>query len=419
MTHSRTPADPHWVRHVTFLLASQGISLLGSGIVQFAILWHLTLTTKSGTIVALATASAFLPLVVLSPIAGVWADRYNRRVIAVCSDAFVALITLGIFLAFLTDHASLPLLIGALAARGAGGAMQRPAIHAMLPGFIPEEKLLRVNGIAGSVTSLTDILSPALGGAVLALWPIHSVFLIDIATAIIGIALFWIFVRVPSAMPEPKELNAWHTEMLSGLRYVRHHAFFLPYLMLMGLSIFAISAPGMLSSLYLVQKFNSDTSQLSIMETGFGVGALLGGIAVSLWPIFRRELSTIALATTTIGAITICLALAPNYGGFVIFIVLLGFTLPYINAPAITLFQRSCDRAHLGKVMSLVMIINGALMPLGAVVFGPVSDHISLETIMIISGLLQFISAFLTVSLPQLRRVSAPQHIAPPAASVH
>ncbi|QOX81274.1 MFS transporter [Nanchangia anserum] len=179
-----------WKRHVAFLLTSQAISLLGSSIVQSAMIWHITLVTTSGSAIALASVAAFLPLVIVSPLAGVWADRYNRRVITVAADAAVAVATAGIFVAFVLGHRSLTLMCVVLAIRSCATAFQSPAVTSLLPGFVPEDHLMRVNGLSGSVQALSNILGPALGGVALALMPLHMVFLIDIATAIIGITLF-------------------------------------------------------------------------------------------------------------------------------------------------------------------------------------------------------------------------------------
>ena len=69
----------HWLRRVILFLSGQTVSLFGSALVQYAITWHITLTTQSGVMMTIATLCGFLPQVVISLFAGVWADRYNKK----------------------------------------------------------------------------------------------------------------------------------------------------------------------------------------------------------------------------------------------------------------------------------------------------------------------------------------------------
>lgn len=397
-----------WKRHVTFLLISQGISLLGSSIVQFAMIWHITLTTKSGSAIALASLAALLPLVIVSPLAGVWADRFNRRVITVAADAAVAAATAGIFVAFVLGHRSLVLMCAVLAIRSCATAFQSPAVTALLPGFVPEAHLTRINGLSGSVQALSNILGPALGGVALALMPLHMVFLIDITTAIIGITLFWFFVKVPAYGDNRENIGTWNHEFLVGLRYIKGHEFYGPLLVFFAVSMAAISAPAFLANLHVAREFGADTWRLSVVETTYGVGAALGGGLVALWPGLRREISTIAYAIAVMGLTFILLALAPSFVVFTVIMGLLGVVIPYLNAPAITLFQRTCDPQHLGKLMSIVIMLNGAFLPLGIVVFGPLADRIPIWIIMVLGGIIELGVCAGILAHPRLRAVEGP-----------
>lgn len=402
---SSTTRITEWKHPATFLLLSQGVSILGSSVVQYAMVWYITLTTLSGTMIALATVFAFLPALLLSPIAGVWADRYNRRVLIVASDAVTALATLVIMVAFISGNRSLPLMMAALAIRGTAGAIQRPASNALIPGFIPTDQLRRFNGMLGMVHSLSEIIGPALGGVALAIWPIHAVFAIDIVTAIIGISLFWFLVKVPAYGVSTENLGSWSEELVSGIRYIKHHQF-LPTLMgFIAASIFVLAAPMFLSNLHVGRTFGGETWRLSVVETCFGIGGIVGGAAVSAWVGFRREMTTTSVAAALMGATIICLGIAPNFWAFLVAMSLLGFIFPYLNTPLVSLVQRTCDPSHLGKVMSVFMMINSALFPLGMVLFGPLGDHIPVWLIMIIGGGVQVAISAAMLTNPKLRAI--------------
>ena len=143
----------HWKRDLTLFLSSQAISLLGSSLVQYAMLWHITLQTKSGTMMTLYIICGFVPTFIFSPFAGVWADRYDRRRLIILSDALIALVTLGLALAFMAGYETVWLLLAGAALRAVGAAVQGPAVGAILPQIVPEDKLIRANGLNSTIQS--------------------------------------------------------------------------------------------------------------------------------------------------------------------------------------------------------------------------------------------------------------------------
>src|SRR6185437_16579139 len=94
-------AYENWKRNIIIFLSSQTISLFGSSLVQYAIMWHITLTTKSGLMMTLYIICGFIPTFILSPVAGVWADRYNRKMLIILADGLIAFATLILAILFL------------------------------------------------------------------------------------------------------------------------------------------------------------------------------------------------------------------------------------------------------------------------------------------------------------------------------
>jgi MFS transporter, DHA3 family, macrolide efflux protein len=118
------------------------VTTFGSMLVQYAILWHLTLTTKSGTILALAAVFGFLPQAIVSIFAGVWADRVNRKIMIIISDSVITLATLAlstVYVFWVFDDLWLVFLV--MAVRSAGTGVQMPAISALVPQIVPKDKL--------------------------------------------------------------------------------------------------------------------------------------------------------------------------------------------------------------------------------------------------------------------------------------
>jgi DHA3 family macrolide efflux protein-like MFS transporter len=144
---------PGWARRVTLFLTAQTISMFGSFLVQYAIFWHLTLTTKSGLVLALAAIFGFLPQAIVSIFAGVWADRVNRKIMIIAADVSIAVATLGLAFLMLSGVSDLWLIFLVMAVRSVGAGIQMPAVNAMIPQIVPSDKLMRVNGISSSIQS--------------------------------------------------------------------------------------------------------------------------------------------------------------------------------------------------------------------------------------------------------------------------
>jgi len=211
------PSDS-WKRNLFVFIASQTLSLLGSSLVQYAIVWYITLETKSGTMMTLAIIAGFVPTLLLSPFAGVWADRYDRKKLIVLADGFIALVTLVMALLFMAGFKAVWLLLLAMALRSVGQAIHGPAIGAILPQIVPEDRLMRANGIIGSIQSAIMIVSPMLSGALLGLASIQAIF-IDVVTAALAIAVILAFLSVaPHAKALAKQKVSYFEDMRLGFR---------------------------------------------------------------------------------------------------------------------------------------------------------------------------------------------------------
>lgn len=378
---------PHWRRLAAFYVASQTVSLLGSSIVHYAMIWYITLTTKSGSALAIAAVVGFLPTFLVSGFAGVWADRYSRRKLIVASDSLVAVATLLVMVAFMSGYQELWLMFVILAIRSLGSGIQSPAVNALTPQFVPPKRLMKVNGILGSVQSLGNVLTPAIAGLLMAFWPMYLIFAVDVVTAIIGIFLLLVFVRVghhnPGATHETSQLQ----EFKLGLSYARHHFFVGRFLAYQAACTFFMGAPAILGSLMIARVFGDEPWRLATVETAFGIGAVIGGMAVSIWAGMRQEYRTAGIATTLIGALSLSLAGAPEFWCFAGLMAGIGLVVPYASVPTMTLLQRTVEPQQMGRVMSIFTMIATVMLPLGSGILSPLADAVDIRLVMAISGL--------------------------------
>ena len=175
-------------RKIVLFLISQNVSLFGSSVVGYAIIWYITLETSSGTWLMLSTICALVPQVIVSLWGGVLADRYNRKHLIMLTDAFIALSTFGLALAFWSGFKHLELLLAVSVVRSIGAGIQIPAVGSIYPQLVEREHLTRVQGVSQTVSSVLMLASPAVGGLVLATMDIAWAFMLDVVTAAAAIA---------------------------------------------------------------------------------------------------------------------------------------------------------------------------------------------------------------------------------------
>ncbi|UNP91449.1 MFS transporter [Bifidobacterium pseudolongum] len=208
-----------WRTRVALLLAGQTLSLIGSSVVQYAIVWHLAMRTDSGAVMTVTTLCAALPQAIVSLFGGVWADRWNRKALIMLPDALIALATVALALSIANGGEALALFFVILMIRSAGGGVQTPAVQSLIPDITPEEKLLRVNSINGTIQSVNMIAAPAIAAVLINIMPLWAILYVDVTTAVIGIA-FVALIRVQSAArTRSNEAPSVRTEMRAGLRY--------------------------------------------------------------------------------------------------------------------------------------------------------------------------------------------------------
>ena len=388
-----------WVRNVSLFLAGQTVSLLGSMLVQYAVLWYLTLTTKDGTILALSVALGFLPQAVVSVFGGVWADRHNRKYLIMAADATIALATLALALFMMNGVTSVWLIFAAMAIRSAGAGVQTPAVAAALPQLVPAEKLLRVNGINGAIQSGMMLASPPVAALLYANVPLHGIFFIDVGTAAIGIG---ILALVPlRAVMRSGERVGYFDDLREGVRYIGEHHYVKWVLYLFGGIMIAVGAPSMLTPLMVVRSFGDEVWKLTALELAFSIGMLLAGAAIAAWGDRFERTTLIVWSTLILSALTVALGLSPVLWVFLVMMFFVGLAVPFFSTPIFTVLQESVDPERLGRVFGFVSIVSAMGMPAGMLVFGPLANVISVEAVLVISGVLMFgigVLAFLTPS---------------------
>lgn len=383
----------NWKKNITLFLTSQAITLFGSSIVQYAIIWYVAKETQSGVMMMLMTICGFLPQVLISIFAGVWADRFSRKKMIIFADAGIAVTTLALAIIIMDGRDFYWALFVTSAIRSVGAGIQTPAVNSAIPQLVPMEKLMKVGGINSSVQSIINLVAPAAGGAILLLGKFYYVMFIDVVTAVIGITILGFLVPLPKLeRPEGQALPGYFDDLKEGVHYALGNSFLRRTLMVCGIFCFLIVPAALLSDLFVVRIFGGlfpKESYLPLTLNGmaFFAGAIIGGMVLGAWGGFSNRLKTLAWGGVGFGVTTIAIGIVGSFWVYLAVIFIAGFAMPFNSSPLMVMLQEKVEPEKQGRVFSLLQIVNILVMQLGIGVFGPLADQMPIQWLMIGSGI--------------------------------
>ncbi len=400
LTNENVSNDNNWKKKIILFLSSQAISFFGSALVQYAITWYITLETQSGIMMTISIICGFVPMCLISPFAGVWADRYDRKKLVILSDSMIALSTLITAILFFAGFGATWLLFAVSAVRSFGPGIQLPAVSAIIPDIVPEDKLTKVNGTNGSIQSMVTLLSPFVSGALLSLAKIEYIFFIDVITALIAVLILLLFLHVPIHKgAAEKQKTGYFTDMKEGLRYIGNHGFVKTSFIFCAVYFILVAPLAFLTPLQVARSFGDDVWRLTAIEVAFSAGMMAGGLVIAAWGGFKNKLHTMVLSNFVIAFSTIALGIVPYFSIYLILMALVGIVLPIFNTPFTVLLQQKVEPEYMGRVFGVMNMISSSFMPLAMIFFGPVADLVEIELLLVVTGSLMIVqSLFMAVN---------------------
>jgi len=380
----------NWKTKATIFLSSQILSLFGSSVVSYAVVWYITLKTGSASLMTVSILASFLPQIVISLFAGVWADRYNRKLLIISSDLLTGISTLVLAIYFLMGHESITLIFIISAIRSVGSGIQAPAVGAILPQIVPMEKMTRINGINSALTSVMMLLSPAVAGIFFATLGFGYTLLLDVVTAALAVGIL-AFLKVRTYQRKVKEgdeslKEGTISELKAGLSYTRNNKLISRILIFYAVFFFMVSPAAFLTPIMIARSFGTEVWRLTANEMFWTAGAIFGGIIVAWKGEFSNKIRILAISTISFGLTFILLGLSTNFIFYLCVMFGSGIFLPFFSTAETVLILENVEEHMLGRVYSIVQIIISAVMPLGMLLFGPLGDVISIESILIGTG---------------------------------
>lgn len=391
------------------LWSGQAFSLLGSQLVQFALVWWLTHATRSATVLATATLASMLPGILLGPFAGACVDRWDRRTVMIVADAVVALASLGLALvsAFGTMRVGYVYII--MMVRALGGAFHWPAMQASTSLMVPEKQLSRVAGLNQTLNGALNIAAPPLGALLVSLLPLHGVLAIDVSTAMLAILpLTWIHIPRPERMALTGEVKTslWH-DVLEGLRYM------LGWPGLFWVGVIALLVNLLLSPvfalvpIFVIEHLGGQALELGWLESCWGFGIVAGGLILSIWGGFRRRVMTSLMGVVGMGLSTLLLGLTPRglLWPALVSTFLAGVMIPIANGPVLAIVQAKVAPHMQGRVLTLMNSASAAASPLGLLIAGPIADLLSVNVWFVVGGAVCLLLGVVGFFVPVIARI--------------
>lgn len=393
----------NWKKNIIIFLSSQTISLFGSSLVQYAIFWYITLNTQSGVMMTIYIICGFVPTFLLSPFAGVWADRYNRKLLIILADGLIAVSTLVLAILFLSGYKEMWLLFLISAIRAIGTGIQTPAVGAIIPQIVPENKLTKVNGTNSSIQAIVMLIAPMVSATLLTVASLEIIFFIDVITAAIAIIVLLTFLNIPVHKKALQKQNiSYFSDFKQGLTYIKNHPFLIKLFVFFIIYFVLVAPAAFLTPLQVTRSFGDDFWRLTAVEIAFSSGMIIGGGVMAAWGGFQNRIYTMTFASSVIGASTFALGVVPNFWVYLGFMVLTGVAMPFFNTPLMVLLQEKIEEELQGRVFGIYGMISTSMMPLGMLVFGPIADMIQIEWLLIGTGVLLFIQGFFLIGTKAL-----------------
>lgn len=379
--------NSNWKKRFLIIYAGQAFSLLGSAAVQFAIIWWLTVQTESAITLTVASIVGFLPTMLIGPFAGVWIDRYNRRTVMIAADGLVALSSVILGAVFLYVEAPpIWFIYIILFVRGLGNTFHAPAMQAAIPLLVPPDMFTKVGGWSSLVTSISTMLGPVLGAALMGIVPIASIMLVDIFGAAFAIVCL-LFVTIPD-VPRSAERPDFGSDFKQGFAVMRKNRPFMATLPAIALASVVYAPLGALFPLLVRSHFMGEAWHNGVVELVFSAGLLVSSLVMGVWGGMRRRFLMVSLAIGLLGATALISGSLPpgGYWAFVICCFFMGGSGTFFNVPLTAYIQESTPPESLGKVFSLYMTLMTLAMPIGLLVAGPVAEVVGADTWFFWSG---------------------------------
>jgi MFS transporter, DHA3 family, macrolide efflux protein len=369
--------EPENMRTFFVIWIGQVISMLGSSLTGFALGVWIFDQTGQATPFALVVLSSTLPRVLLLPVAGSVADRWNRKAMMIIADTASAVTTLIIFLLVTSGQIQIWHIYILAAVSSAFGAFQEPAYSASIVMLVPKASLTRANGLIQLGHGLEMVLGPLLAGLLFVTIGLRGIIMIDFVSYFFALTAL-LLVRIPQPVAAIQQasgrINGLWLDMVFGWRYLLARSGLFNLLLYFSMVNFLLNFSAVLMAPLILSRHNA--SVYGSIQMVWGLGMLVGSIVMSSWKGPQRRVPALVgfIGLTCLGIIIAGLRPSPFViaGGMFFAMVFI----PLASGLSQAVFQTKIAPDVQGRVFSMRSMISRAMMPFAFLLSGPIADYI-------------------------------------------
>jgi len=395
-----------WKKIFIIIWSGQFFSILTSTLVNFAIIIWLSIHTGSAQVLAFAAIAAILPQAVVGPFTGVFIDRWNRKMIMIFADLFVAFCTVIIAALFFFEIRGTGYIYFLLVLRSLGSALHQPAMQASVPLLAPKSELTRIAGVNEAILSVGNIAGPALAAVMLGIMDISYVMLVDAVGAAAAVTTL-LFVKIPNPERSEHIENNFGREFKEAFTAIHAVKGMTLLFLFMVIVMFFLMPVGVMFPLMTLQHFSGTTYQMSIIEAVWGIGMLAGGGLMGIMKYRKNDVKLLNVTYLIIGLTFALSGMLPHSGyiWFVVFTIIAGIAGSANHAMFAAVIQKKIDPVYLGRVFSVNFSITLFPAMLGLLGTGFVADSIGITAAFIISGTVISLAGIASFFFPSLTKL--------------
>jgi MFS family permease len=366
--------------------------------------WAVYEITGSGTLLGAVMGVRAIPMILLAPVSGMAADRYDRRRLMQASQGLASVVSLAFGAALALDAVSVWMLFAFTMLMGASNVMDRPARFTTAFELVPRELAVKAVSLNTIGFSMARVVGPMLAGFLIAAFGgAGTFFLQGILYAASGVMV--LVVVFPPRVARKEHRSPW-TDMAEGLRFAVSNPR-TRVLLAVGLLPFFLLIPvfGTLYPIYAKDEFAAGPAGLGLLLTAVGIGGTLGGFIANALGRAERQGLIQSVWVAVMAAAIVGVALSPSLPAAIVFSVIGGAAEMAHASSNMAMLQMSAPEALRGRISALLML-NPAFISLGAFIAGPLSDAVGVRhaSIVLAGAALVAIAALYLVS-PVLREL--------------
>ena len=362
----------------TIVWLGQIVSVLATNMTQFALtIWVFELT---GSVTALGLVQVFFvtPFLLISPIAGVMVDRYDRKLMMMVSDLTAGLATIAILILSAMGSLEVWHLYMAAIFQGLGNTFQWPAYSAAITTMLDKKQYGRANGMMSLIEAGPGVVAPLLAGALLPIVKLTGILFIDVATFLLAIGLLLV-VHIPQPQStqegEQAQGNVWK-EALYGFKYIFERPGLVGLLTVFLIGNLFSGIQFTLLPPMILSRTGNDSVILGSVQSAGALGALIGGVLMSMWGGFKRRIHGVLLGWVLASLPLTFLGIGRDLSVWIPAMLLGALFFPLINSSSQAIWQAKVAPDLQGRVFSSRRLIAWVTMPITPIIAGLLADYV-------------------------------------------